>query len=520
MNAHSFTRYATVLLLLLAAACSSDDDPTGPGDDAVSVGSVSGIVLEAGSYALADVTVRLGTRTTLTNEDGWFVFTDVAAASDAVLGFEMEGYLGTFRLVDIFAGETTHLPSVELLVVETEFLDAVAGGTASTGDGDGSASFPANALVTAAGDPYTGTAEVQLSVGLPEDDYFYNAFPGEFEGETTGGGTVPFISYGFMGVELRGAASEPLFLADGVQAELTLRVPPGAMRLAPATIPMWYFDEERGVWVEEGEAVLVGDTYVAEVEHFTIWNWDLPTTDICLVTGHVLNDVELPVPGARVYSEGIDCAFADQVYTASDGSFSVRAIKGCSAALRAIKGTIASQTETLDIGTDDTQALPDPLVLSLPAFSITLSWGAEPEDLDSHLLVPMPWNPTYDFYHICYFSEGTLATDPYTNLNTDDTDGIGPEIISGTRLYPGTYSYYVHHYSGLTTIAASPTRVTLQASGIYRTWNANTATGTFHDGGGYEDDVSYFEDYWHVFDLNRRQPGRHQRRLAQSRGGR
>ncbi len=491
-----------IWLTLLVVACSSDDKPTAPGEDSPIVGSVSGIVAEAGSGSLADVFVSLGSRTTQTNEDGWFVFVDVPVASDAVLGFEMDGYLGTSRRVDILAGETTHLPSVELLLVETLFLDAVAGGTASTGDGDGSASFPANALVTATGSPYTGTAEVQLSVALPEDGFFYNAFPGDFEGEAAGGGTVPFISYGIMGVELRGALSEPLFLADGVTAELTLQVPPGARRLAPATIPMWYFDEERGVWVEEGEAILVGDTYVADVEHFTIWNWDLPTADICEITGLVRNAHGLPVSGARIYSEGIGCTFADQAYSGSDGRFSVRAIKDCSAGLHAIKGTAASQTETLDVGTADTQALPDPLVLSLPAFSITLSWGAEPEDLDSHLLVPMTWNPAYDFYHIYYDSEGSLLANPYTNLNTDDTDGIGPEIISGTQLYAGTYSYYVHHYDGLTTIAASPTRVTLQASGIYRTWNASSATGSFHDGGGYEgSDQNYYEDYWHVFDL-------------------
>ncbi|MBM4117595.1 hypothetical protein FJ251_07580 [bacterium] len=500
MKAIAFTRSMLVTLMLLGIACSDDDKPMAPNDESA-VGSVSGVVTEAQGYALEGVTVTLGGRTAPTNEDGWFVFTDVPAAANAVLGLAMEGYFSAYRRVDILAGDTTHLPSVELLPVAEQNIDAAAGGSASTADGDGTASFPANALVTAAGAPYAGTASVQLAAALPEDDYFYNAFPGDFEGEAAGGGTVPFVSYGFMGVALRGAAGEALFLANGAQAELSLRMPSGALRFAQATIPMWYFDQERGVWVEEGEATLVGDTYVGQVQQVGIWNWDLPTTDICQVTGQVQNDAGQPVVGARVYSQGIDCAFADQVYSGADGSFSVRAIKECSAALQAIRGSIASQSETLAVGSENTQALPNPLVLDSPAFSITLSWGAEPEDLDSHLLIPMTWNPTYDFYHICYFSEGSLAADPYTNLNTDATDGFGPEIVSGTKLYPGTYSYYVHHYGGLTTIAASPTRVTLQASGIYRTWNANTASGTFHDGGGYDDEGSYYEDYWHVFDL-------------------
>ena len=495
-------RHLLVGMALLAVACSSDDKTTAPGDDNPAVGSVSGIVALAGGDVLEGVTVSLGNRTASTNEGGWFAFTDVPAASGVAVGFTMTGLLPSFRTVDVLAGQTTHLPDVELQPAETVILSGAAGGEAAASDGDGSASFPANAFVTGTGAAYTGDVVVQIGVAVPGDADFYQVFPGGFEGETAGGTTVPFISYGFMGLSLEAGRGEPLFLADGIQAELSLRVASEDVSSAPATIPMWYFDEDRGIWVEEGEAVLQGNTYVGQVEHFTIWNWDLPTTDICLITGHVEDEDGDPVPDARVFSQGLGCTFQDVAYADAAGNFSIRTINDCEAILWALKGASASQTENLVVGSDDTQPLPVPLVLSVPAFSITLSWGVEPEDLDSHLLVPMPWNASYDYYHIYYDSMGNIAADPHTALDTDDTDSFGPEIIGGTHLYPGTYSYYVHHYSGDGTMAASPTTVTLEAAGIYRTWRASSASGTFHEGGYYEDqDLNYFEDYWHVFDL-------------------
>jgi hypothetical protein len=408
------------------------------------------------------------------------------------------GHLSTYRNVDVMSGQTVHLPDVALQTADMVLLDADTGGTAATSGGR--ADFPAAAFVTGSGAAYSGNVEVEISAALPGDSDFFDVFPGAFEGETEGGETVPFISYGFMGIEMFSEGrGEPLELADGVSAELAISLPPTAARAAPDSIPMWWFDTDRGVWVEDGMAYKVGNEFVTEVEHFTIWNWDLPVTDIAWVSGSVQDGEGEPVEGARVFSQGLGCTFMDDAYTDAGGLFRIRVIKECMAQFWALKGRFASQIEELEVTNETEQDLPAPLVLTVPAFSITLSWGLEPDDLDSHLLIPMAWNAEYDFYHLYYSTDGNMFEDPYTALDTDDTSSYGPEIISGTRLYnsngrlaAGSYSYFVHHYSGYDDMGLSPAQVTLEVGNYYNTWLASTASGEFSGSNS---------DWWHVFNF-------------------
>ncbi len=86
--------------------------------------------------------------------------------------------------------------------------------------------------------------------------------------------------------EFHGAISVNLFdnsgamvnLAKGQQA--TISIPLASkytVEQAPLVIPLWYFDENRGYWIEEGFAYLTenqqgGHVYSGKVKHFTTWN--------------------------------------------------------------------------------------------------------------------------------------------------------------------------------------------------------------------------------------------------------
>jgi len=77
-----------------------------------------------------------------------------------------------------------------------------------------------------------------------------------------------------------------------------------------------------------------------------------------------------------------------------------------------------------------------PIMRKLDGLRVVLHWGAQPLDLDSHLV--------YENQHVFFIKrQGNDA-----NLDVDDTDGFGPETITIEKKHPGVrYVYAVHNYS-------------------------------------------------------------------------
>jgi hypothetical protein len=79
-----------------------------------------------------------------------------------------------------------------------------------------------------------------------------------------------------VAVELSSASGEKLQIANGKTAIINLPIASSLLSSAPATIPLWYFDETKGFWKEEGVATKQGNSYVGVVSHFSFWNCDAP----------------------------------------------------------------------------------------------------------------------------------------------------------------------------------------------------------------------------------------------------
>jgi len=126
------------------------------------------------------------------------------------------------------------------------------------------------------------------------------------------------------------------------------------------------------------------------------------------------------------------------------------------------------------------------IFLDAPVVQITLTWGENPQDLDSHLAARLAEKATF---HVYYHQMGSLVSYPYAELDTDDRYSYGPEVISISRSRQGTYRYSVRNYAGTGTIATSGAEVNMVIpdAGIYRfTPPRAQPNGT---------------DIWRVFDL-------------------
>ena len=126
-------------------------------------------------------------------------------------------------------------------------------------------------------------------------------------------------------------------------------------------------------------------------------------------------------------------------------------------------------------------------VLTAEQTRMILNWGETPPDLDSHLLTPIIDGSTY---HIYYSSIGSYAEAPYAKLDTDDTDGYGPETITINQSFSGTYIYYIKNYNGVSD--------GLKNSGaVAQIYSGESCAATIIEVPTDSDGV-----YWHVCDID------------------
>jgi hypothetical protein len=121
-------------------------------------------------------------------------------------------------------------------------------------------------------------------------------------------------------------------------------------------------------------------------------------------------------------------------------------------------------------------------------YRIVLNWGNDPNDLDSHLTGPTATTGTR--FHTAYYADdypaGSATNDPTNGfriagpgtevvLDVDNTmhgTDNGPETTTIVVPRTGTYKFYVHHFSGSSTISASGAQVKVyKGSALLATFN-------------------------------------------------
>lgn len=183
--------------------------------------------------------------------------------------------------------------------------------------GNGYVELPANAFVDAQGAPVTGFVELRsYAIDLFDLDSKLTA-PGDFTGLLDSGETVDFESLGMAEISFF-SGGEEVFLGAGQTALLNF-YPPNTNDLNHGdVIPAWSFNEDTGIWEEDGFFVYDSNfgMVTAEVTHFTWWNCDKPWYDKnCLDVQVTLAGGGSPVAGATVLVHGIDYYGTSYGYT-------------------------------------------------------------------------------------------------------------------------------------------------------------------------------------------------------------
>jgi hypothetical protein len=239
--------------------------------------SISGRVLDSDEQPVGQALVRAGTTTAMTDVNGYFRLNNVRQPNEAAyVKVEKSGYFPGSRTF-VANAQTVNYVRISLIPKElTGSFNAGGGGSVNLPAG-GSISFQPGGIVDAAtNSSYNGMVNVSAFFIDPTAENFTGIMPGDLRGITSSNEERGLKSFGMMAVELTGTGGQKLQLASGKPATMSFAIHAGLRSQAPASIPLWYFDEEKGFWKEEGSATKQGDMYVGTVSHFSFWNCDAP----------------------------------------------------------------------------------------------------------------------------------------------------------------------------------------------------------------------------------------------------
>lgn len=319
-----------ILLFALAfTACRKDIDEVGGGtttpeptflEDYVPTfsqvsGDLTGFIVDEDDAPVQNAQVKLGTLTTTTDQFGHFFFTGINMnAAGTIVQVEKAGYFAGSRRFNAVADVENRM-KIELLT--KTFNQAFESGNGGTVDlnGGGTIVFASNTIQKADGTIYSGSVKVAAKWLDPSKVETFDQMPGNLFGVNNRGEEQVLGTYGMIAVELESEAGEPLNILEGNTAIVTTPVPASMQANAPTEIPLWSYNEEFGVWVEEGISRLENGNYVAEVSHFSFWNHDFPANLInftAVITdedGNPLEDylVTITDPATATYGYGYTC---------------------------------------------------------------------------------------------------------------------------------------------------------------------------------------------------------------------
>lgn len=468
-------RVLALFMVVLLAACGAETDNTldsyAGTTPPIPPANAAGKVTDAASgVAVSGASVTIGAQTIATGADGRFLLTDVPASTSTLVRVTAAGYMDAYVVTNTVPGLTASVAVRMLTVAAAATVNAGTGGSATIGGTPAQVTIAADSL--AASDGSTAVGSVTMALTPIDMAQGLSTAPGDY---TTADGS-PLEAFGGLSVTASGGAG-PLDLASGEVAAIRIPVATRSATL-PATLNLFRFDGSTGRWVQGGSAVLAGTApnqyYEGNINKLGAWAAGVVITPVVYVNGCVVSETAgAAVAGVRVETEGITYSGRSAGVTDAAGKFRIPVKTASSMIVSGIFGNYLTNTLSTTTGTADV-TLPSCLVLSAlsGAPRITLTWGASPLDVDSHVFTP-------DGTHVYYSAKGSLTAAPYLALDVDDTTSFGPEVMTFTRLMVGTYTYGLHNYLGTDSpgLTGSPVRVELRRGSEVKVYSPTVAQG-------------------------------------------
>lgn len=337
MRRHATVVFGLAFLVLGCRELPAPDlsDNGGSGDDGALqaytgpvAGVITGQVSTPDGEGIEGVMVDIeGIGSQITDADGMYRFDEVAPQGLLNVAFYKPGYSSNYALVELEGWETV-TASAHLLPILGKRIVGLDGGRVDLHEVI--LDFAPGSFIDAVGAAVQGDVEVTVSYVDPTTSDLF-AGPGDTRALDDAGNEAGLRSFGMAEVTLW-ADGQMIEVADGVSVTTEILLPDvlpesQADLVIGSQIAMWYYDEARVRWVEEGMATVVESSVepgrlaaLADLPHFTWWNVDTAFLLTC-IRGKIVDVCEYPVDSAQVTVDGDDYAGTTTTTTDDNGDY-------------------------------------------------------------------------------------------------------------------------------------------------------------------------------------------------------
>lgn len=296
---------------------------TPPGPD-----SVKGRVVDPRNNPVVGAQVRVpGREAVLTDGKGEFNLRGLPAAERLAVSFSAPGFMDTTR---IYNSRRSSIGAITVVIwprAAPVSLDAERGGKLTFPGG--TVTFPPRVLVDAAGRAVRGNVRVSFSALDVSDRQQIRSAPGDFTARMRDKKTRRQLeTFGVFEVFVEDANGRRANLAPGRKAAVELFIPRALRRTVPASVGLFSFEEESGLWLEEGTLRRTLDRTwftVSLPSVLPVWNADMVLDTTCIKLKILDRGCDYPsglppvLPGAYVEACGVGYSGFSGGYTDANG---------------------------------------------------------------------------------------------------------------------------------------------------------------------------------------------------------
>lgn len=376
---------------------------------------LKGTVTDASGNPLADAEVKVADISVVTDSNGIFSLPLPDDITQAVVLVRKSGYLTTARELIIEPKQAYNLDvSLSADQVTTAF-DSRTGVSALEVSG-AKVTIPADSVVNSDGSDFAGTVKIAANYYNPDSVAGMQAFAQPFAGQDADGSDqTDLVTVGVIDVKLTDPATgAELDLKDGASA--TLLFPEASTDQDLATIPLWYYDEDKLIWIKEGVATRQADgSYRGQVSHFTLWNVDIPVGQYyATLEGCVIDKVTGEVPDYLVVAQIIGRGYSNMGTIDQEGKFSIQVPLNTPLTLSPVSYVVAFDNITIPaLAQSATYKINDSQCIETSAANSNDDITLDDNTFDELPLEPVPVTPT-----------PSIPDVPFKPPVTDNTTGL------------------------------------------------------------------------------------------------